>query len=73
MIKITTQTGQIIPQSEVTKMELDRQIAEALAYLRETDWYYARKMETGEDIPSEIVNLRIEKRNFLKNLKAVTL
>ena len=67
MIKITTQTGQIIPQSELDKIELDRQIIEALTYLKETDWYYARKLETGEEVPADVVNQRIEKRNFLKN------
>ena len=67
MIKITTQTGQIIPIEEVQKAEIEHQIAEAKSYLSQTDWYYARKMETGEDVPLEVVNKRIENRNFLKN------
>lgn len=67
MIKVTTKTGQVIPQAELDRIELDRQIAEAFSYLRETDFYYARKMETGEDVPLEVVSKRIESRNLLKS------
>lgn len=66
MIKITTQTGQIISQQELDKAEKDRQIAEAFAYLRETDFYYARKMETNEEVPADVVAKRIEARQLIR-------
>ena len=66
MIKVTTKTGQVIPQAELDRVELDRQAAEAFSYLRETDFYYARKMEIGEDVPAEVVAKRIEARNLIR-------
>ena len=66
MIKITTQTGQIIPQSELDKAEKDRQIADAFAYLGDTDFYYARKMEINEEVPADVVAKRIEARKLIR-------
>ena len=42
-------------------------IQDALAYLSDTDWYYARKMETGEDVPTEVSTKRTEAREFLRS------
>ena len=39
------------------------------AYLDQTDWYYARKMETGEDVPSEVVSKRLEARAYIRDNK----
>lgn len=39
--------------------------AEALAYLASTDWYYARKAETGEEVPADVVQKRLEARALL--------
>lgn len=66
MIKITTQTGQIISQSEIDRAEKDRQIAEAFSYLKETDWYYARKLETGEEVPVDVVTNRMASRDLIR-------
>lgn len=42
-------------------------ILEAKLFLTQTDWYYSRKMETGEEIPIDIVTQRLNSRTFLKN------
>ena len=39
---------------------------EARWYLNSTDWYYARKAETGGEVPTEVVTKRLEAREFLK-------
>lgn len=36
-------------------------------YLASTDWYYARKMETGEAVPTEVVTKRLEAREVLRS------
>lgn len=38
----------------------------AKRYLRKTDWYYARKLETGEDIPADILENRKQYRDYLR-------
>lgn len=52
---------------EIRTAEINTQIAEAKAYLNSTDWYYARKAETGEDVPVEVVAKRQEAREFIRN------
>lgn len=42
------------PQSEIDQDERDRVSAEAHAYLRDTDWYVTRQIETGKPIPDEV-------------------
>ena len=39
---------------------------EARWYSNSTDWYYARKAETGEEVPTEVVTKRLEARELLK-------
>ena len=48
---------------------LDAKLQEAQQYLNSTDWYYARKAETGEEVPTEIVVKRQEAREFIRNNK----
>lgn len=43
---------------------------QAIDYLKSTDWYYARKAETGDDVPLEIKNNRILARGFIRNILA---
>ena len=59
---------QIIVQINTPSPEqiLEQQIAEASQYLQATDWYYARKAETGEEVPEEVVQKRVQAREFLK-------
>ena len=49
-------------EEELTQIELNKNIAEALSYLESTDWYVTRKLETGVDIPVEISAKRAEAR-----------
>lgn len=44
-----------------------RLIGEALEYLKSTDFYYVRKLETGENVPTEIITKRSEVREFLRS------
>ena len=37
-----------------------------IRYLRDTDWYVIRKLETGKDIPKEIVDARELARSSIK-------
>lgn len=55
------------PEPEFTEEELkvstlNKQIQEAKAYLSDTDWYITRKMETGVEIPLEVLTKRAEAR-----------
>ena len=56
-----------------TKEEIDKindisvQIVNYSLYLKDTDWYYARKMETGEEVPVEVVAKRQKAREFIRN------
>lgn len=42
--------------------ERDAARAEALAYLRETDWFVTRKTETGKPIPLDVAEQRAAAR-----------
>jgi len=65
--------GEVAPDSSYTEFNDDsvltelEQIESSREYLNSTDWYYARKMETGEEVPSEVTSKRIEARNFLRS------
>lgn len=41
-------------------------VIEYKAYLASTDWYYARKAETSEDVPTDVVAKRIEYRTYIQ-------
>lgn len=49
--------------------EIEKQIEELQQYLNDTDWYVARKAETGKEIPLEIVEKRQEARNTISELR----
>lgn len=66
MITITTQTGQLISDEDLARIELERQINEAKQYLSSTDWLFARLAETGEAVPSDVLAKRGEARDFLR-------
>lgn len=56
-------------EQDIAEQELQAKINEAQVYLNSTDWYYARKAETGEEVPVEIVAKRAEAREFIRNNK----
>lgn len=43
----------------------------AKTYLIQTDWYYIRKLETGEEIPPEIIIKRNEARELIRVNKVI--
>lgn len=45
---------------------LIKQLAEAQAYLERTDFYYPRFLETGEPVPEDVVQKRIEARELIR-------
>lgn len=46
--------------------ELQAKLDDAQVYLNSTDWYYARKAETGEEVPTEVIAKRQEAREFIR-------
>lgn len=46
---------------------IENDIEKSKKYLKDTDWYYARKLETGEDVPQDIVTKRIEVRESIRD------
>lgn len=52
-------------QSKKTFTEQDQIASEAREYLRQTDWFVVRKLETGKDIPVDIAVRRAQARSFL--------
>ena len=48
-------------------MNNEFKINEYKDYLHSTDWYYARKIETGEEVPEEVVTKRAEARDFIRS------
>lgn len=61
-IEITEAEAKIIRDSEI--LEVDP-VAEAKAYLFSTDWYVSRKIETGKNIPKEVLAKRADARKVL--------
>lgn len=54
---------QLVEPKQPTPEEAQkRKSAESRQYLKDTDWYVVRKVETGEEIPQEILDLRAQAR-----------
>lgn len=45
---------------------IEQNVEKNKLYLKNTDWYYARKLEINEDVPVDVVNKRTEARNYLR-------
>lgn len=56
-------------EEELAQQELQVKLQEAQAYLNSTDWYYARKAETGEDVPVKVVEKRLASRELIRGAK----
>lgn len=52
---------------EIEALNVLVKIAEYKAYLVSTDWYMARKVETGEEIPEDVAIKRTEAREFIRS------
>lgn len=44
---------------------IQKKAEEFKKFLNSTDWYYARKMEIGKEVPADVVAKRIEAREYL--------
>ena len=65
---ITNEDVVALIAKEKAENEIATQIADAKAYLTSTDWYYARKLEEGTEVPADVVAKRIELRTLINSL-----
>ena len=68
-IEYTNEGLPVLVDYIVNDGNINLKIDEALQYLSSTDWYYARKMETGEEAPADVVAKRIEARDFIRSIE----
>lgn len=60
----------LVKQEEMfVKEQNDIKVKEAKKYLLDTDFYYARKLENGEEVPSDVVTKRIEMRELVRSFE----
>ena len=52
--------------SQIVEQEKMARVCEAQKFLSDTDFYYARLQETGEEVPVELGEKRKELRNFIR-------
>jgi len=64
--------NRIPTEEEIAQQELVAKIAEFKAYLQSTDFYYIRRIEIEEDIPTDVVSKRIEAREFIRANQGVS-
>ena len=53
-------------QKLTPEQEMLNRVQEAKAYLNNTDWYFARLHDTGEEVPEEVRTKRAEAREFIR-------
>ena len=58
---------QVYLDKEYELLADEDKIKTSLQYLSDTDFYYARKIETGENVPTDVVTKRLEARDFLRS------
>lgn len=51
------------------KIAESKTVEEYKAYLTNTDWYFARKLETGELVPQDVLTNRAEAREYIRSLE----
>lgn len=54
---------------EKVNKDVEKKVEEAKEYLASTDWYCARKVDTGEEIPTEVVSKRAEAREYIREVE----
>lgn len=61
-------------ENKVTEEDLAKQLkySQGLQYLRETDWYLIRKLETLEEVPENVMLNRAKARQIIKEYKNAT-
>ncbi len=60
-MKLTIKTAADL-EADALAREAEKLRAEALAYLRETDWFVTRQAETGKPIPEDVAEKRAAAR-----------
>jgi len=58
-------TNQVVLDRMKAKLENTADKKEAKRYLADTDWYIARRTETGVEVPAEVLAKRAECREIL--------
>lgn len=64
--EIRSELGKVVPPENWVKLVKS---AASEQYLKDTDWYVLRLIETGKAIPQEIRDNRKSHRNFISNIK----
>lgn len=65
---VKTLSSEEIQAIEFVK-KIKSRISECHDYLKNTDWYYARKLETEEAVPDDVIKKRLEARIFIREHK----
>ena len=60
----------IASQAQQLKQSILDEISTYKTYLSNTDWYYTRKLETGIEVPSDIITNRVLARENINRLEA---
>jgi hypothetical protein len=58
----TPEESEIVIKDITAEIEQEKTNAECLKYLQETDYYIVRFMETGKEVPQEVLDKRAEAR-----------
>jgi hypothetical protein len=53
-------------EQEALDAENAQKVSEAKSYLASSDFYYARKLETGEEVPPGVVEKRKQYRLYIR-------
>jgi len=54
---------------EITKISDLNLMQQELSYLRETDWYSIRSLESGKNIPFDVISKRSTARDVISNIR----
>ena len=64
--KYKEQTEQANAKSKAFKKAKEYKV-----FLASTDWYYARRIETGEEVPEDVAIKRTEAREYIRSQEDV--
>ena len=64
-VTITTSNNTLFSKEEIAQIELQKSIDKAKQYLTQTDWYCSRKVDSGKEIPQEVILARAAAREFI--------
>ena len=58
-------------EAENNRLNLQKEEQELIAYMDETDWYYARLYETQKAVPQEVVDKRKFARSRISEIRNI--